>query len=132
MNKLLWYKSPAKEWKEGLPIGNGRLAAMILGTPTVERIALNHEWLWRGNHRFKDNEKKSMYLDKVRQLLLSGRYEEGTLLANQAFGGKGGVSGEKNRVDPYQPAGDFHYELDHGPITDYKRDLDLDTAIVTV
>ena len=132
MERLLWYKSPAKEWKEGLPIGNGRLAAMVLGTPNVERIALNHEWLWRANHRNKDNEKQSHHLQKVRDLLLSGMYEEGTLLANQAFGGKGGVSGEKNRVDSYQPAGDFHFELDHGPATDYRRELDLDTAIVTV
>jgi len=46
VEQKLWYKSPAGEWKEGLPVGNGRLAAMVLGYPEQERIALNHEWLW--------------------------------------------------------------------------------------
>lgn len=132
MNQKLWYTSPAREWKEGLPVGNGRLAAMVLGYPQIERIALNHEWLWRGIHRNRDNEVQSHHLKKVRELLLAGQYEEGTLLANQAFGGKGGVSGEEGRVDPYQPAGDFYFKLDHGPITGYRRELDLDTAIVTI
>jgi alpha-L-fucosidase 2 len=132
LNRKLWYKSPAKEWKEGLPVGNGRLAGMVIGDPYTERIALNHEWLWRGNHRYKDNETQFHRLPKVRELLLNGKYEEGTLLANRAFGGKGGVSGEKNRVDPYQPAGDFHFCLRHGAVENYKRELDLDTAVVTV
>jgi len=130
-NKL-WYNTPAREWKEGLPVGNGRLAAMVLGYPEEERIALNHEWLWKGTNRYRDTEKRSQYLPKVRELLLDGKYEEGTLLANQAFGGDGGVSGKKGRVDPYQPAGDFHFRLKHGPISNYRRELDLDTAMVTI
>jgi len=130
MNTKLWYRKPAAEWKEGLPVGNGRLAAMVLGYPTRGRLALNHEWLWRGKNRLRDNEDRSGYLNEVRELLLSGNYEEGTRLANDAFGGKGGVSGEKGRVDPYQPAGDLWFELDHGPVADYYRQLDLDTAVV--
>jgi alpha-L-fucosidase 2 len=132
MNNRLWYTKPASEWKEGLPVGSGRLAAMVMGTSAEERIALNHEWLWRGKTRFRDTEDRSGFLDEVRKLLLEGKYEEGTLLANQAFGGMGGVSGVPGRVDAYQPAGDLCFRLDHGPVEDYYRELDLDTAKVTV
>ncbi|MGI6706669.1 MAG: glycosyl hydrolase family 95 catalytic domain-containing protein [Clostridia bacterium] len=132
MNNRLWYTKPASEWKEGLPVGSGRLAAMVIGTPEEERIALNHEWLWRGKTRFRDTEDRSGYLAEVRRLLLEGKYEEGTLLANQAFGGTGGVSGIPGRVDAYQPAGDLRFQLDHGPVEDYYRELDLDSAKVKV
>ena len=47
----LWYGKPAAEWIEGLPIGNGRIAAMVMGGVKRERLALNHEWLWKGDHR---------------------------------------------------------------------------------
>jgi len=128
----LWYKTAAKEWKEGLPIGTGRLAAMIHGTPVRDRIALNHEWLWKGVNRNRDNEVCNHLLPEVRQLLLEGKYAEGTLAANKAFAGPGGVSGIPCRVDPYQPAGDLYLEFTGGEVHDYKRELDLETASVTV
>jgi alpha-L-fucosidase 2 len=68
----------------------------------------------------------------VRQLLLSGQYADGTLKANQAFGGLGGVSKQPHRVDPYQPAGDLRFILEHGAATGYRRELDLERGIVTV
>ena len=128
----LWYNRPASAWLEGLPIGTGRLAAMVLGTHKRERVALNHEWLWPGVNRFRDTEKKSHLLENVRKLLLEGKYEEGTKAANEAFGGGGGSSGIPNRVDPYQPAGDLYFELDHSFVCGYRRELDLDTASVKV
>ena len=128
----LWYRQPAKEYMAGLPIGTGRLAAMILGTVAPERVALNHEWLWRGENRTRENAKSAHLLPEVRELLLAGKYEEGTIKGNEAFGGPGGVSGTPNRVDPYQPAGDLHFVLEHGEATDYRRELDLATGLVTV
>ena len=129
----LWYKSPAREWLEGLPIGTGRLAAMVLGTFRRERIALNHECLWKGVNRRRDNEVRREALPEVRRLLLAGNYEDGTRAARDAFGGGGGGSGRPQRVDPYQPAGDLYLEfLTRGPISDYHRELDLDTASATV
>jgi len=110
----------------------GRLAAMVLGGLDVERVALNHEWLWRGAHRNRDTEPRAHLLPEVRQLLLSGQYAEGTLKANQAFGGLGGVSKQPHRVDPYQPAGDLRFTLDHGAATEYRRALDLERGLVTV
>ncbi len=50
----LWYDTPASEYINGLPTGTGRLAAMLLGSPHQERLALNHEWLWRGNNRNRE------------------------------------------------------------------------------
>lgn len=128
----LWYKTPAKDWLNGLPIGNGRIAAMVMGTARRERIALNHEWLWRGTNRNRDTEVRNHLLPEVRKLLLAGDYAEGTRAANAAFAGDGGVSGRPGRVDPYQPAGDFYVEFDDAPVRDYTRALDLRTASVKV
>ena len=132
MESKIWYNKPALEWKEGLPIGTGRLAAMVLGYIEEEKIALNHEWLWRGKTKHRDVEIRNHNLPKVRELLLDGKYEEGTLAANKAFGGDGGISDKPGRVDKYQPAGDFHFKLDQGEVNNYYRELNLDNGLVTV
>lgn len=135
MNKnRLWYQSFSDEYMSGLPIGTGRLAAMIGGAPEKERLALNHEWLWRGTNRSRENAKSAHLLAGVRELLLKGDFPEGTLKANEAFGGGGGLRQHESpcRVDPYQPAGDLFIEVPHGDITNYRRELDLDTSMVTV
>lgn len=114
---------------EGLPVGNGRLAAMMVGAPQKLRIALNHEWMWRGENRNREYLDVSMHLPEVREALLSGDFLKGTELANRYFGGIGGLSGKKARVDPYQPVGDVWFELDAGEAKDYIRSLDLDTGL---
>ena len=86
----LWYQTATTDWKEGLPIGTGRLAAMVLGEAGSERLALNHEWLWRGKGRNREPDKSAHLLDGVRELILAGRYEEGNIAGNDAFGGPGG------------------------------------------
>jgi alpha-L-fucosidase 2 len=131
-NSTLWHAQPAAEYMAGLPIGTGRLAAMVLGTLDPERVALNHEWLWRGPNRCRDTQPAASHLPEARRLLLAGQYPEGALLANQAFGGTGGVSGQPNRVDPYQPAGDLRFQLAHGEARNYRRVLDLDRALAVV
>jgi len=133
-SRKLWYKQPAAAYTDGLPIGSGRLAAMVLGRVAPERVAVNHEWLWRGTNRTRDTESRAHLLAEVRELLRSGRYEEGTWKANEAFGGPGGVSPDHcpNRVDPYQPAGDLLFQLEHGTLSSYRRTLDLDRALATV
>lgn len=130
----LWYRRPASEWKNGLPIGTGRLAAMTLGTVPLDRMVLNHEWLWRGTNRARDTEKRAHLLPEVRELLLSGDYEQGTLKGNEAFGGGGGIRRDQieNRVDPYQPASDLYFRLEHGEVSDYRRELNLENGLVTV
>jgi alpha-L-fucosidase 2 len=132
MAQKLWYTSPASQWLNALPIGTGRLAAMVLGTVEPERVALNHEWLWRGANRNRDTEVRSHLLPEVRQLLLAGKYDEGSVKGNDAFGGPGGIIRRPNRVDPYQPVGDLFFRLEHGKPDNYRRELDLDSGLVTI
>jgi alpha-L-fucosidase 2 len=129
---MLWYTKPAAEWPEALPIGNGRLAAMVFGGIKRERLALNHECLWRGDHRKRDVPARAHLLAAVRERLLAGDYEEGTRLGNEAFGGLGGMSGNPHRVDPFQPAGDLYLEFNHGYVHRYIRELDLATGLAKV
>ena len=132
MNQRLWYTSPATEWKNALPIGTGRIAGMVLGGIEEERIALNHEWLCVGQNKERQNEDRSAYLPKVRKLLEQEDYEQATILANEAWGGNGGISGRPSKEDPYQPAGDFRFALDQGEEGNYRRDLDLERARVKI
>lgn len=132
MNHKMWYTSPASDWINGLPIGTGRLAGMVLGGIEEERIALNHEWLNVGQNRDRTNEDRSEYLPKVRELLIEEKYEEATLLANEAWGGSGGISGRPTGEDSYQPAGDLRFSLDHGKVSNYRRELDLERARVKI
>ena len=72
MKRRLWYESFTEKYIEGLPVGNGRLAAMMLGRPELLRIALNHEWMWRGENRFREFPDMSAHLPEVREALLAG------------------------------------------------------------
>ena len=130
----IWLRRPATEFNDGLPVGAGRLTAMVLGDPKEARVALNHEWLWRGVNRGREPEKSAHLLPRVRELLLAGRYEEGNIAGNDAFAGGVAIlrSTRPNRVDPYQPAGDLRIALAHGEARDYLRELDLDRAAATV
>ena len=132
MKRRLWYESFTEKYIEGLPVGNGRLAAMMLGRPENLRIALNHEWMWRGENRFREYPDVSEHLTEVREALLQGDFLKGTELANKYWGGIGGISGIPNRVDPYQPAGDLWLRFHPGTVENYTRSLDLDTGLTKV
>ena len=132
MNSRMWYRSPASEWKDGLPVGNGVLAAMVLGGTTRERLALNHEWLWRAQGRVRTIEPRHQHLPAIRERFFAGDLFEAGTLANEKLGGPGGISKTPNRVDPYQPAGDLFLDLDHTDVSDYRRELDLKRALLTV
>ncbi|MBT4822717.1 MAG: glycoside hydrolase family 95 protein [Lentisphaerae bacterium] len=130
-DKRLWYTQPASDWLAGLPVGTGRLAAMVLGTVPVERIALNHEWLWRGLNRERENRDVAARLPAVRDLLLDGDYERGTVEGNRAFA----CHAEErvpSRVDSYEPIGDLFIDVLHSATYGYQRQLDLSTGIVSV
>ncbi|HEY1113064.1 MAG TPA: glycoside hydrolase N-terminal domain-containing protein, partial [Chitinophagaceae bacterium] len=94
---LLWYRQPAAKWTEALPIGNGRLGAMIFGGVEQERIQFNEETLWTGEPRDHNREGAAQYLPQIRQLLVDGKQKEAEALATQKFMGL--MSGEGKRPE---------------------------------
>lgn len=123
------YLTPPSEWMEGLPIGNGRLAAMVWGDAT-DRLTLNHEWLWTGVNRYREVPDAADSLPFLRQLILKEDYFRATAMANALWGGTGGISGLPNRVDPYQPAGELTFTPDHDAFAG--RELDIRTGVARV
>ncbi|MCL2352873.1 MAG: glycoside hydrolase family 95 protein [Firmicutes bacterium] len=105
------YEKPPENWMEGLPLGNGRLGAMLWGDASRDVFTLNHEWLWRGVNRDRKLERTSQHLEFVRDLLKKRDFFRAAEFANLYFGGGGGASDTKNRVDPFQVAGEFSFEL---------------------
>jgi len=125
--ELLWLGQPAGRWLDAFPIGNGALGAMIFGGTEDERLALNHENLWRGVTRDRTTPEAHVHLPEIREALLSGRFVEGTELAGQYLGGNA------RRVQPYQPAGDLTVHLPgHAAAAQYRRTLKLASGIAEV
>ncbi|WP_143317943.1 glycoside hydrolase family 95 protein [Clostridium sp. HBUAS56017] len=123
-NLRLWYKKPAKEWIEALPIGNGRLGAMVFGDVFKERIQLNEDTLWIG---VPTEEKGSSLsdLEEVRKLVFSGKYVEGQTLINEKLLGPWNES--------YAPMGNIYLDFgDEEECIEYMRELDLKTGVVRV
>jgi len=124
----LWYNEPANEWVEALPIGNGRLGAMIFGGIKTERIQLNEESVWTGGPIERANPEALDNLGKVRQLLFEGKYAEGDRLAQEKIMGTR-IDGGKHT---YQTLGDLFLEFEGlGEISGYKRELDLRAALTS-
>lgn len=121
----LWYTTPAQAWINALPIGNGRLGAMVFGGVPQERLQLNEDTLWSGAPRQWNNARALDALPEVRRLVFEERYAEANELAKQMQG---------LYTESYQPMGDLLLDFPltgSEDITDYYRDLDLDRAIAT-
>jgi alpha-L-fucosidase 2 len=126
-DKLLWYRQPARVWTEALPVGNGRLGAMIFGGVADERMQLNIDSLWDGAPVNSDNPKALESLPEVRRLLFEGKSKEASALAGTA------MLGIPNRISPYQTLGELYLEAPgSNGASGYTRSLDLDTAIASV
>ena len=123
----LWYRQPAANWNEALPIGNGRLAAMVFGGTGSERIQLNEDTVWAGEKRDRNNPEGARNLAEVRRLLFAGKPKEAEVLADRT------IICTTRRMPPYQPLGDLLIRFPgHEDVKDYRRELDLDTAIVRI
>lgn len=117
----LWYDRPASYWVESLPLGNGRLGAMVFGGVPIEHLQLNEESLWSGYPRDHDNPQARAYLTQVRQVVFAGDYALADQLTKY-------MQGPYNQS--YLPMSDLYMEFDHPTEPeDYRRWLDLDTAI---
>ena len=123
----LWYRQPAREWVEALPIGNGRLGAMVFGGIAQERLQLNEDSLWDGYRRDTTNPAALAALPEVRRLLFEGKNQQATELAGRT------MMGIPAGVKSYQTLGDLLFEVPGiTAARDYRRDLDLDTGIAAV
>ncbi|NLJ96043.1 MAG: glycoside hydrolase family 95 protein [Clostridiales bacterium] len=124
----LWYKQPAANWNEALPIGNGRLGGMIYGRVQNEQIQLNEDSIWYGEPINRNNPHALENLPKIRQLLTEGKIGEAERLALLA------LSGVPESQRPYQTMGDLYlnFNLDGKEAENYKRELNLEDATVSV
>ncbi len=123
LSKDLYYNRPAANWDEALPVGNGRMGAMIFGTPDNELLQLNEDSLWSGGYRKRNNPKAYANLEKIRSLVNEERTTEAEQLCSDAFYG----TNENQRH--YQPLGDLHIWQSAPDYTDYERGLDLSAAV---
>ncbi|MCC6445628.1 MAG: glycoside hydrolase N-terminal domain-containing protein [Armatimonadetes bacterium] len=134
----LWYRQPAADPFEALPFGNGRLGGMIYGGQEEEYLQLNEISLWTGGPQDADNPDALKYLPQIRQLLQEGKYVEAQSLTYEKLVCKGeGTHGGASADYPYgayQPLADLKLAFKPltGEITDYRRDLDLETATAHV
>ncbi|MFN8242086.1 MAG: glycoside hydrolase family 95 protein [Bacteroidales bacterium] len=121
----LWYREPAKQWVEALPVGNGRLGAMIYGNPVNEIIQLNENTIWAGQPYRNDNPEAREALPEVRRLIFEGKYKEANDIISQKF-----ISKISNGM-PYQTAGNLRlFFPGNNYYENYYRELDLDSAVV--
>ena len=128
-NKLkLWYKEPASEWVEALPLGNGRLGAMVYGDPFHENIQLNEETVWSHGENNTINPRAKELIKEIQKCILEGNLKQADLLAKEAYSG--------NNQGSYQILGNvllnFSYADGLEEVHCYRRELDLETAISSV
>lgn len=127
----LEYDRPAANWNEALPLGNGRLGLMIFGDPTKERLQLNEETVWAGEPGNNVPKNVNSKIDEIRQLLFVGKNKEAQDLANLTFPRQ--APKDLNYGMPYQTVGDVWLSFpDHGNYTNYRRELDIESATSTV
>jgi alpha-L-fucosidase 2 len=123
----LWYRQPAVHWVEALPVGNGRLGAMVFGGTAHERIQFNEDTLWTGEPHEYQHEGAVKFLPELRRLLAAGQQKEAHELAMKEF------MSVPLRQKTYQACGDLWLDFaGHAAATEYTRTLDLDAATATV
>ncbi|GAB3222715.1 glycoside hydrolase family 95 protein [Algoriphagus aestuariicola] len=122
-NSVLWYLQPSEKWEDALPIGNGRLGAMIFGIPGKERIQLNEDSMWPGGpDDWGLAEGTPADLAQIREYLISGDHSSADSLLVLKFS-------RKDVTRSHQTMGDLWLDFNWDNVTDYKRSLDLNTAI---
>ena len=121
----LWYEQPAAVWTEALPVGNGRLGAMVYGRPGVEWLQFNEDTLWTGGVHDYSHPGAVDYLDELRALLAAGKQDEAEAMGNAHF------MSEPLRQLSYTAFGtlELTYEDAVEKVFSYERGLDLETAI---
>jgi len=123
-SSVLWYQHPATQWVEALPVGNGRLGAMVFGGIVQERLQLNEDTLWAGGPYNPANPEAAGALLDIRRLIAAGEYKRAQDLAQEKF------MARPIREMPYQTVGDLIITMPaEEAARNYRRELDLDTAV---
>lgn len=122
---LLWYQRPANVWEEALPLGNGKLGAMVFGGVADERIQLNESSLWDGYPLDPNNPSSLEYLPDIQRLIFEGKNNEAVHLAEKH------MLGHPRGVKPYQSLGELWFDTPIMCVSNYVRSLDLSTAVST-
>ncbi len=121
----LWYDEPAARWEEALPLGNGRLGAMVFGGVEEERFQLNEDTIWAGAPFERDRKGAHAHLEKARELFFAGEVVEGQALMQREFM-------TERIIRSYQPLGDLRLTFHGlGEVSDYRRELDVGQAVAT-
>jgi len=134
----LWFDQPAANFHQSLPLGNGRIGAMVFGGLTEERIVLNESSVWSGSREDADRPNAHEALPEIRRLLLEGKSVEAEKLVNANFTcqakGSGGGNGGNLPFGCYQTLGDLRLKFGNSQVAaeDYSRTLDLRSALATV
>ena len=124
-NKL-WYDKPAKQWVEALPVGNGRLAAMVFGDPSQEKLQLNEATFWSGGPSRNDNPDGPKVLDSIRYYLFNGNYKRAQILADK------GLTAKTLHGSAFQNIGELILDFkNNNDVKNYYRELDIEKAITT-
>ncbi len=122
----LRYDREAALWVEALPIGNGRLGAMVYGGVQHEELQLNEESVWGGSPHNNVNPHNREGLDSIRQLLFAGENDRAQALCGRY------LSAKRANGMPYQTVGSLHLDFPfEGEVTNYHRELDIDRAVTT-
>ena len=121
MKNLLFYKKKAKAWEEALPVGNGRIGAMVFGNLKTERIALNEDSLWSGYPKDLNKKDAVEYLEPLRQAIFDGDHKKAREIANRDFHG--------HWSEAYLPFGDLIIEYSKSSKKGYIRTLDISTGV---
>ncbi len=121
----LWYNKPSGSvWENALPIGNGRLGAMVFGNVEREIIQLNEHTVWSGSPNRNDNPEAFASLPEIRKLIFEGNQKEAERIANKT------IITRKSHGQMFEPVGSFHLDFNgHGTYTNYSRELDIERAI---
>jgi alpha-L-fucosidase 2 len=126
----LWYRHPANQWTEALPIGNGRIGGMVFGRVDTEQLQLNEDTLWAGGPYDPVNPQGKAALPEVRRLVFDGKYRQaGQFIAQKVLS----FPSWPNSEMPYETAGELMLAFpDSASVENYRRDLNLDTAVAGV
>ncbi|WEK69488.1 MAG: glycoside hydrolase family 95 protein [Candidatus Chryseobacterium colombiense] len=130
-NLKLIYNKPAENWNEALPIGNGRLGAMVFGGASKEHLQLNEETIWAGEPG--NNVPKNTFdsIQKIRKLLNESKFQEAQNVSNRTYPRQ--APKDLNYGMPYQTMGDLFLDFkDHENFKNYSRTLDIEKAVSTV